>query len=55
MTPGPAAATLAAESSELLQHLLLDRALKVGIVLLALAVLAVGLAVIWRRTGRGGR
>ncbi|MFJ7206927.1 hypothetical protein ACIQWR_25765 [Streptomyces sp. NPDC098789] len=44
--------TLAAESSDVLQHLLLDRALKVVIVVVALGVLALGMKVIWRRVGR---
>ncbi|GGX13049.1 hypothetical protein [Streptomyces noursei] len=48
---------LAAGSSELLQHLLLDRVIKIVIVLAALGVLAAGMALIWRRAGRtkGGR
>ncbi|MFD7976135.1 hypothetical protein [Streptomyces sp. NPDC059071] len=41
----------AADSSGLLQHLLLDRALKVVIVVAALGVLALGMTVIWRRAG----
>ncbi|MFJ8748465.1 hypothetical protein ACIREO_03840 [Streptomyces sp. NPDC102441] len=44
--------SLGAGSSDLLQHLLLDRALKAVIVVAALSVLALGMAVIWRRTGR---
>ncbi|MEV6205843.1 hypothetical protein [Kitasatospora sp. NPDC051914] len=44
---------LAVESSELLHHLLLDRAVKVAIVVVALGVLALGMVVIWRRAGRG--
>lgn len=36
----------------LLQHLILDRLIKIGIVVVALVVLAIGLAVIWRRAGR---
>ncbi|MFJ9614257.1 hypothetical protein [Streptomyces noursei] len=43
---------LAAGSSELLQHLLLDRVIKIAIVLAALGVLAAGMALIWRRAGR---
>ena len=43
---------LAVESSELLHHLLLDRAIKIGVVVAALVVLALGMAVIWRRAGR---
>jgi len=38
---------------ELLHHLLIDYALKVGIVLVALVVLGVGMAVLWRRVGAG--
>ncbi|MGW1891562.1 hypothetical protein ACWCP6_15080 [Streptomyces sp. NPDC002004] len=41
-----------AASSDLLQHLLLDRALKAAVVLVALVVLALGMRLIWRRTGR---
>ncbi|WP_431676528.1 hypothetical protein [Kitasatospora sp. KL5] len=44
---------LAVESSELLHHLLLDRAVKAAIVVVALGVLALGMAAIWRRAGRG--
>ncbi|MFI8962622.1 hypothetical protein ACIGO8_10930 [Streptomyces sp. NPDC053493] len=43
---------LAAGSAELLHHLLLDRAIKTGVVVVALVVLAVGLRAIWRRAGR---
>ncbi|MEK2477718.1 MULTISPECIES: hypothetical protein [Streptomyces] len=43
---------LAAGSSELLQHLLLDRVIKIVIVLAALGVLAAGMTLIWRRVGR---
>ncbi|MBO8194817.1 hypothetical protein ITI46_24630 [Streptomyces oryzae] len=46
---------LSAESSGLLYHLLLDRAIKGGIVLVALVLLVVGMVVIWRRTGPGDR
>ncbi|MFF0431315.1 hypothetical protein ACFYU9_03655 [Streptomyces sp. NPDC004327] len=46
---------LALESSELLHHLLLDRALKVVIVVAALTVLALGLRALWRRAGRTNR
>ncbi|WP_199862619.1 hypothetical protein [Streptomyces sp. Root431] len=41
-----------AESSELLHHLLVDRAIKVVIVVLALSILVLGMTVIWRRAGR---
>ncbi|WP_329467980.1 hypothetical protein [Streptomyces sp. NBC_01431] len=44
--------SLEAESSELLHHLLLDRAIKVVIVVVALGILALGMTMIWRRTGR---
>ncbi|MBN0049296.1 hypothetical protein JS756_35615 [Streptomyces actuosus] len=46
---------LAAESSDLLHHLLLDRAIKVVIVVVAVSVLALGMAVIWRRAERARR
>ncbi|WP_159032894.1 hypothetical protein [Streptomyces fodineus] len=44
--------SLGAESSDLLHHLLLDRAIKVVIVVAALGILAFGMTVIWRRAGR---
>ena len=44
--------SLGMESSELLHHLLLDRALKVVIVVVALGILALGMTVIWRKAGR---
>ncbi|WP_164492814.1 hypothetical protein [Streptomyces lydicus] len=37
-----------------MHHLLRDLAAKGLIVVVALAVLAVGMTAIWRRTGRGG-
>ncbi|WP_201305278.1 hypothetical protein [Streptomyces sp. GS7] len=40
------------ESSELLYHLLLDRVIKVVIVVAALSILGLGMTVIWRRAGR---
>lgn len=43
---------LAADSSDLLHHLLLDRAIKAAIVLAALVVLALAMTLIWRHTGR---
>ncbi|MFE1171955.1 hypothetical protein [Streptomyces sp. NPDC058773] len=43
-----------AGSSGLLHHLLVDHAIKAGIVLVALLVLAVGMALIWKKAGRGG-
>ena len=46
---------LAAGSSHVLQHLLLDLALKTVIVLAALGVLALGMKAIWRRTPRPPR
>ncbi|MFF4508006.1 hypothetical protein [Streptomyces sp. NPDC001401] len=46
---------LAMESSDVLQHLLLDRAIKVVIVVVALGVLALGMRAIWRRAARPPR
>ncbi|ALO11040.1 hypothetical protein AQF52_5446 [Streptomyces venezuelae] len=43
---------LGAEPSDLLHHLLMDRAIKVVIVAVALGILALGMTVIRRRTGR---
>ncbi|MEV5878334.1 hypothetical protein AB0L75_29745 [Streptomyces sp. NPDC052101] len=43
---------LAATSPDLLHHLLVDRAVKVVIVMAALGILALGMTVIWRRAGR---
>lgn len=34
----------------MIEHLLLDRALKAAIVVVAVAALALGMAVVWRRT-----
>ncbi|GAA2079586.1 hypothetical protein GCM10009801_37260 [Streptomyces albiaxialis] len=48
-------ATATALASGLVTHLLLDRLLKAGIVLAALLVLAIGMTVVWRRTGTGPR
>ena len=42
-------------TDELLHHLLVDRLLKLGIAAVALTVLAIGMAIIWRRTGRPPR
>ncbi len=42
---------LAADAS-LLEHLILDRLIKIGVVLVALVLLAIGMAIIWRRAGR---
>ncbi len=39
-------------SSELLHHLLVDRAIKIVIVAAALGVVALGMAAIWRWAGR---
>ena len=46
---------LAAASSDVLRHLLLDLVLKVVIVVVALGVLALGMRAIWRRTPRPPR
>ncbi|MFK0293244.1 hypothetical protein ACIQU6_22575 [Streptomyces sp. NPDC090442] len=43
---------LAMGSSELLHHLLIDRAIKIAIVAAALGVVALGMAAIWRWAGR---
>ncbi|MET3985370.1 hypothetical protein [Streptomyces sp. PvR034] len=43
---------LGAQSSDLLQHLLLDRAIKIAVVVVALGLLALGMRAIWRRVGR---
>ncbi len=40
-----------AMSSDLIEHLLLHRAIEVSIVIVALAALALGMRVIWRRAG----
>ncbi|GIJ44343.1 hypothetical protein Val02_12290 [Virgisporangium aliadipatigenens] len=37
--------------NDLLHHLLIDRLIKMGIAVAALTVLAIGMAIIWRRTG----
>ncbi|MBT2385624.1 hypothetical protein [Streptomyces sp. ISL-11] len=44
----------ATESSDVVHHLLVDSAIKVVIVVVALAVLAVGMTALWRTVGRGG-
>jgi hypothetical protein len=41
-----------ADGGNLLQHLIVDRMVKIAIVAIALVVLAIGMAVIWRRGGR---
>ncbi|MEU9503279.1 hypothetical protein [Streptomyces sp. NPDC048196] len=42
-------------ASDLAHHLLMDFALKILIVVVALVVLGLGMAVIWRRVGRVGQ
>ncbi len=42
-------------ASDLAHHLLMDFALKILIVVVALVVLGLGMTVIWRRVGRVGR
>ncbi|WP_181923601.1 hypothetical protein [Streptomyces inhibens] len=42
---------LAMDSADLVHHLLVDHAVKGIIVVVALAVLALGMTVIWRRAG----
>lgn len=49
---GGAAGGEGSEGAGILQHLLIDRAIKIGIVLVALIVLALGMALIWKRVGR---
>ncbi|WP_369355513.1 hypothetical protein [Streptomyces sp. cg2] len=46
---------LAADSSELIEHLLLDRVIKIVIVIAALGFLALGMLLVWRRAGRRSR
>ncbi|WP_438489703.1 hypothetical protein [Streptomyces sp. S186] len=46
---------LAAGSSELIEHLLLDRVIKIVIVVAALGLLALGMRLLWRRAGRRSR
>ncbi|MFC9742189.1 hypothetical protein ACFVKC_30295 [Streptomyces noursei] len=43
---------LAGQASDLLERLLLDRIIKISIVLAALGVLAVGMRLLWRRVGQ---
>ncbi|MFE7542961.1 hypothetical protein [Streptomyces platensis] len=38
----------------LLHHLLVDQAIKVALVLVALLVLALGMRLIWKKAGRAG-
>ncbi|MET7798813.1 hypothetical protein [Streptomyces decoyicus] len=42
------------EGADLLHHLLVDAVLKGAIVIVALIVLALGMVLIWTKTGRGG-
>ncbi|MFE7787202.1 hypothetical protein [Streptomyces nigrescens] len=42
------------DGAGLLHHLLVDRAIKVALVLVALIVLGLGMALIWKKAGRGG-
>lgn len=46
---------LADDGAEILEHILLDRLVKIAIVLVALALLGIGMTVIWRVTGRDRR
>ncbi|SDS87724.1 hypothetical protein [Microlunatus soli] len=41
------------DGSDLVHHLLLDKLLKMGIVLLAVVVVGIGMVIIWRRSGTG--
>lgn len=43
---------LAMDSSDLVDHLLMDYAIKGGIVIVALILLVLGMVVVWRRAGR---
>lgn len=43
---------LAGDHAELIEHLVFDRLVKAGIVAVALVVLALGMVVVWRLTGR---
>ncbi|MFI1501639.1 hypothetical protein [Streptomyces platensis] len=42
------------DGAGLLHHLLVDQAIKVAIVLVALLVLALGMRLIWKKAGRAG-
>ncbi|MGW3013512.1 hypothetical protein ACWC9R_32500 [Streptomyces sp. NPDC001219] len=42
------------DGAGLVHHLLVDQALKAGIVLVALIALGLGMALLWRRAGRAG-
>ncbi|MCX5450508.1 hypothetical protein [Streptomyces nigrescens] len=55
LTGGGMAHTLArGDGAGLLHHLLVDQAIKVALVLVALIVLGLGMALIWKKAGRGG-
>ena len=41
-----------ADGGNLMHHLIVDRLIKLAVVAMALIVLAIGMAVIWRRSGR---
>jgi hypothetical protein len=41
-----------ADGRSLLQHLILDRLIRIGVVAVALVLLAIGMAVIWQRASR---
>lgn len=43
------------DGAELLQHLIVDKLMKMGIVLLAVLAIAVGMVIIWRRSRSGQR
>ncbi|GFE25449.1 hypothetical protein ACFVJW_25500 [Streptomyces libani] len=51
---GMAQALARGDGAGLLHHLLVDRAIKVALVLVALIVLGLGMALIWKKAGRGG-
>lgn len=42
------------DGAGLLHHLLVDQAIKVALVLVALLVLALGMTLIWKKAGRAG-
>lgn len=43
------------DGAEILEHLLIDRLIKIGIVLVALVAIVIGMVIIWRRSGRRSR
>lgn len=49
------AAVLADDDSDLIRELLMDRLIKFGIVVVALVVLVVALAIVYRKVGNGDR